>query len=113
MQHKQRKLPFPATGLLSGLVMAFGLALSATAAETPAGVNGATPAVATRLADKGMPPGDASRAKVAYADKTTSGVNEVKAGRSKPAADKSPTMLFYCSGASCYQLLEQFVVDGK
>ncbi len=129
MKYSARSLSHAAAGLLSGLVLAFGLAVNATAAESPAkldGVKSVTAEEAKQLADKGVPLID-TRVSSEYAEKTIKGAKsvtykeksakDVKFDRtqdqfdlSKLPADKNAPIIMFCNGGECWKSYKASVV---
>ena len=122
MKSSQKSISNVATRLLGGLVLALGFALSASAAETPAkidGVKNVTAEEAKQLADKGVALID-TRVASEYAEKTIKGAKnvtykeksakDVKFDRaqdqfdlSKLPADKSAPMVMFCNSGECWK----------
>jgi rhodanese-related sulfurtransferase len=129
MKSSGRSLSYAAASLLSGLVLAFGLAASATAADTPAkldGVKNVTAEEAKQMADKGVPLID-TRVASEYAEKTIKGAKsvpyreksakDVKFDRtqdqfdlSKLPADKNAPVVMFCNAGECWKSYKASIV---
>jgi rhodanese-related sulfurtransferase len=117
------------TGLVGGIVLGFGVASGALAADTPANLDGVTVVTAEQakqMQEKGVPLIDA-RVASEYAEKTVKGAisvpyneksaKDVRFDRkqdrfdiSKLPADKNAPLVFFCNAGECWKSYKASVV---